>query len=152
MQRTMVRYALAASVILAGSASRRLVMGQFTDGPPAGRLRGEGADVPDRGARALQERMAIYAIPRPAVRRRQPSRYQPWNTAGHPGRWSQGQRRSLLSTSDSITQPLCVNASKRKDRLASSMVSSRARIRVQTVPSALRRPHRTRVPVASQRA
>ena len=100
MQRTMVGYTLAASVILAGSASRRLVMGLFTDGPPAGQLRVEGADVPDHGARAQQERMAIYASPRPAVRRRQPSRYQPWNTAGHPGRWSQCQRRSLLSTSD----------------------------------------------------
>ena len=48
-----------------------VVIGVFTEGPLAGRLRVEGAYTPGGAARGPREGIAVYAIPRRAVVRRQ---------------------------------------------------------------------------------
>ena len=48
-----------------------VVVGVFTEGPLAGRLRVEGAYIPGDAARGPQDDIAVYAIPRRAVVRRQ---------------------------------------------------------------------------------
>jgi hypothetical protein len=47
------------------------VVGAFTEGPLAGRLRVEGTYTPAGAARGPREGIAVYAIPRRAVLRRQ---------------------------------------------------------------------------------
>jgi hypothetical protein len=47
-----------------------VVVGTFTDGPLAGRLRVQGTDALRRHRRGAQDSIAIYAIPRRAVARR----------------------------------------------------------------------------------
>ena len=48
-----------------------VVVGVFTEGPLAGRLRVEGAYAPGGAARGLRDGIAVYAIPHHAVVRRQ---------------------------------------------------------------------------------
>jgi hypothetical protein len=48
-----------------------VVIGEFTEGPLSGRLRVEGAYAPGGAARGPRGGIAVYAIPRRAVQRRQ---------------------------------------------------------------------------------
>jgi hypothetical protein len=48
-----------------------VVVGVFAEGPLAGRLRVEGVYAPGGGARGPRDGIAVYAIPRGAVVRRQ---------------------------------------------------------------------------------
>ena len=49
-----------------------VVVGVFTEGPLAGRVRVEGEHAPGRNTRGLQRGRAVYAIPRHAVVRQLP--------------------------------------------------------------------------------